>query len=90
MKIILTGIHPNTYDGQLKNELLQINYPIEVTVITKFYIEEGDDEVYTKYIIYLPNDPDYIHAAWFLTDNEEVNEWVTNYWKDVNIKSTDN
>lgn len=83
MKITLTGVHPDTHDGQLKNELLQINFPIEVTATKKVYTEEDIDKVHTKWIIYLPNDPDYIHAAWFLTDNEEVNEWITEYWSAV-------
>lgn len=68
MKITLTGIHPNTYDGEVKDELSSLQYPVEVEV-----------EKFDFYRVVSP-EPYHANIAWYLTNDPYMNKIINDYW----------
>ncbi len=71
MTIKLLGVHPSTYDGTVKQELSALPYPVEVEI-------DNDSYVVMNPLKYRA------HAAWYLTDNPEINKWINKHWEDAN------
>lgn len=77
MRVKLVGVHPASYDSEVKEELQSLEYPAEVEI-------EWDG---TNYYVGYPTRYK-AHAAWFQTNNPELNNWTNNFWNNA-TESTD-